>query len=529
MEEEKSKKNDLSKDNFKGMSDNNNSDNNNSKFASDIKNFNQQMYNQHNPSNRNNQNFQNNNFCNVSNGQRQTPSKCYKNYIYYYNTIMYYPRYGWELLDSFILEGYTSLVFTSEDIINKILKSNLKFKQILFYLFLLMNFLIIYLNFNTATKNVKNEVKTDEIDKQNFNFIKSSLSNSFLMVNFILIMVIYRIFKTNPGIIEKDPDFEQFIMKKIPKFEMCNECNIPKPIRSFHCSDCKKCVSKFEIHSYWFNRDIGSGNAFLYAVFLILLNITFIVSITITSLSTFYFEEFNNKDIIALLWSVTLIYVIIKTISFTKKIIKGITKNLTYQESNNCSRFSYLWANFSRMFFNPFDRGIIKNIKDCYSSYLDSDLSYKKFRSNKNEYSEISICDKIENKPLTSVDHSNCDKLDVLNESEINVVEIKSNNEQKNSNYQLNQYNNNSIFHKENGIEPINVIEDKNKFFYISNTNKCYYEPYTHSLKNDCYGINWTKLRIYTIIDLFTSPIREGIIRNLPPKFNYLEDFNPDE
>jgi hypothetical protein len=51
-------------------------------------------------------------------------------------------------------------------------------------------------------------------------------------------------------------------------------------------------------------------------------------------------------------------------------LIKGIRNNLTTNEYINQNRYPYL-KNSSGEFYNPFDRGLINNVKDVIAPYID--------------------------------------------------------------------------------------------------------------------------------------------------------------
>ena len=55
--------------------------------------------------------------------------------------------------------------------------------------------------------------------------------------------------------------------------KICSTCNIVKPFRSHHCSDCDNCVINFDHHCPWIGGCVGRRNYIFFFIFLILLNI----------------------------------------------------------------------------------------------------------------------------------------------------------------------------------------------------------------------------------------------------------------
>ncbi|KAK2948172.1 putative Palmitoyltransferase SWF1 [Blattamonas nauphoetae] len=79
----------------------------------------------------------------------------------------------------------------------------------------------------------------------------------------------------NPGWITKESlplNFRSFPFDNIlfSEYKICPHCNLPRPPRSKHCHECKRCVSKHDHHCPWFNVCIGEENFRWFLLFLII-------------------------------------------------------------------------------------------------------------------------------------------------------------------------------------------------------------------------------------------------------------------
>lgn len=542
---------------------------------------------------------------------------------YYYYSLTKYPRMLYELIDGFIQQGYSLLTLNSEsvlesiDIKNKVLKRILHPTQLLFLVFLLATFLTINNNFN---KELNNTSSNSNIDYKN-DTLKFILIRLFLFSTFPLIILILSLFKSNPGVIVKDKEIENYISKKTAQLEKCKPCNTLRVLRSNHCVICNHCIAKFELHSMWLCKDIGAGNAFIYALFLVNMNFYLLIAQVICFFATFVYQEFNGKEFLSLFWFIALCYINNKNIRFCSKFIKGMNTNITYYEDSNYFRFPYLWGHFNRRFFNPFDKGsLIANWKDVYSSYSNSVNSKVRLLINTTRHSEnqrknndmnnkieeddynkdedlLMETDNeiIENKDKSIIKSECTNKSSATNDNNYEDdfdIEISEVNENKDSNCSntkslkvtkplktetdnFNSENNffkNSIYNnksKNNGSNTNNTnnsnspkVQISNNFktrntsnnnmsnnsshsnhshktiyekvvfsnnhpisFIVSDETLCdilitssegnIYQPYQQYNPLTSESINWVKLRLYSIMDIINSPMRQSLIMNL--------------
>jgi hypothetical protein len=95
-----------------------------------------------------------------------------------------------------------------------------------------------------------------------------ALATSFSWYN------LYKAAKIDPGVLKQNQDqMNQTILKLVEKNEFsieqfCSACIIRKPLRSKHCSECDRCVAKFDHHCPWVDNCIGQNNIRYFVGFL---------------------------------------------------------------------------------------------------------------------------------------------------------------------------------------------------------------------------------------------------------------------
>jgi hypothetical protein len=260
--------------------------------------------------------------------------------------------------------------------------------------------------------------------------------------------------------IESNAELEAFISINRKELEKnkCKDCKLTKVMRSFHCLYCKRCVARFEFHSHWFNVCIGGQNYFVYLLVLLITNFFYINSILLLTYLVFINNTSNNEisydfkgRIFTLhFWFVLVIYAQLKIFFFSKIVMKNAARNLTDMENDNWRRIPYMW-NIRKEFFNPFDKGLVRNIKEYLFNFQNDKKIFlkilgldveeiKKIKidfSKKNIIKEVILDEKsLENhKYIVKSNNHHIDKFtNVANESEYNSERDNNRNMLENDN-----------------------------------------------------------------------------------------------
>ena len=125
---------------------------------------------------------------------------------------------------------------------------------------------------------------------------------------------------------------------------ICDECGSRRPLRTYHCAKCYRCVIRYDHHSVLLNNCIGYGNQIQYGFFLLF-------SILLDYISWFIFVRYANTSVIFSDKKNTFFYlssfgfVVIDTlnsISLSKLFMDNIVMNLTQYEADHYYRIGYL-------------------------------------------------------------------------------------------------------------------------------------------------------------------------------------------
>lgn len=413
---------------------------------------------------------------------------------------------GLKLVDDLIYQIYSTFVGNFDLTINdmelsKFFKNILHTRQILFFYIFFGNFWMVYSNIklnNNLTIN-ESEISTHE---KNLIMIKTILYlTCMISFSITLFLTFYLKIKDFSNMkIRIYNELEQYILLKNKELKknVCHVCKVVRCMRSFHCNYCNRCVTKFELHSNWFNTCVGSENNLVYVsiifflcIFLIFCLFNYFLQIFVIDRDSLLYD-FKSKLFYLHFWFSLTFYLAYKLIRYANDIIRrGLFFNLTQNERINWIRFPYLWRNASKEFFNPFDRGVWNNIKDVWASWRNKEL----------DISERINIDLIKNENLNVSETISSDKTIInLNSTEDDFVLL--NNESCGEKKEQNKLTKES---------EICVNKLKFDYFVTSDEKVCYqtYDPI-----NIRTAINWNRMRLYTLFDLINSPFRKLIEHN---------------
>ena len=446
----------------------NNSNQNNNIDISNYGNNNNKKY--HITMNNNTVNHMNKHGINVHQHQHHQHNHDFSNprFLYYY--ALGYLKYG-----DFFIQKFFSGVTSSLDMairnssFSPAVKNLIHSKQI---------FLLIYI--------INIQYLLSSVEKITFlNFLNQNTRT--LMILSIILLYLHYFFFNQKLFIEKDEELEKFIMKRNPQISKgkCEECGLLKIMRSSHCLFCDKCVKKFQLHSDWFNICIGANNELLYAITLFFINLYFFVS----NLILWYYIIFRTDLLSYLAFIFTLfalagVYITFISGRFLYKLLfECLFVNLTWYEKNNIRRLNYLFRDpFGRSVFNPFNKGIQRNLEEMLINMFDINIY--------NDYKNY-----------------NCQDLSEL------IEEDKTKKEE----------------------EEFNSFDDMASFRLMIRLVE-HFDPLITS-KDNIYKfvdgkeiINWNRLMLFTVFDIINSPFKDMMVKqakyHIEQRENFLKEKN---
>ena len=187
--------------------------------------------------------------------------------------------------------------------------------------------------------------------------------------------------------------------------KICPTCNVIRPFRSNHCSDCDNCVIRFDHHCPWIGGCVGKRNYIYFFIFLIILNVKNITIIVISIIQIYitFSEKLSTKEKEMKSWiafrlvkripTLFVMFFIFITMLFTTGLIiyhiKLIISNITTKEE--------IKKLVPIKIGNPYDRGASYNCHDFWNRHKSMKYNYtvKDLREKiKNEQNNINASDK---------------------------------------------------------------------------------------------------------------------------------------
>ncbi|UIZ25493.1 hypothetical protein KXD40_006414 [Peronospora effusa] len=231
-------------------------------------------------------------------------------------------------------------------------------------------------------------------------------------LTFTCIMYVYVCIK-DPGYVPRStrPAYELLALEDnvVP----CPTCVTRKPLRSKHCSACRRCVHRFDHHCPWINNCVGIGNHRSFLVFLTTLS-SFCFTISAISMSILmgHFPlhppassavgdsissallpwrwlqppewalagdvDVHTKSSTLVLHSIHAILLLcaiifgMPTVTLLIIQLRNVSRNLTTNEVFNKDKYPYLKTPTDE-FYNPFDRGCLHNFGEVCRGSISID------------------------------------------------------------------------------------------------------------------------------------------------------------
>ncbi len=329
-----------------------------------------------------------------------------------------------------------------------------------------------------------------------------------LIINICELILLWVTGTIDPGIMkrnEKCSGCHELSIKVVHKgvyktTKICLTCNIARPFRSHHCSDCDNCAQRFDHHCPWIGGCVAKRNYIYFIFFLVLLNIknfflmTFCIVHIVMTFKNVDENEKNKDSWIAkklknIMPSLFTIIFIAITMLFTTGLfvyhIILIISNVTTKEEIKKLIFIKIG--------NSYNRGVLYNCKDFFTRHKTMENNYTvkdlrvKVKPEKNLPSKRTIKPKIspygEKEKELKNKNDNKNKAEIISNSDSNSKntkidenkknEIRSRNELYSNKSSDSQINNNQIINKiKNNIKKNNErkqnrnenIEKKNNF-----------------------------------------------------------------
>ena len=165
--------------------------------------------------------------------------------------------------------------------------------------------------------------------------------------------------------------------------KLCLTCNISRPFRSSHCSDCDNCTLRFDHHCPWIGGCVGKRNYIYFFLFLVFLNIKniFLLAFSIVHIGMTYVyvkdeEKANHawvsKKLDSIIPSLFTIIFITGIMVFTTGLIIYHISLILYNKTTKEEIKKLIFEKIG----NPYDKGMIRNCNEFLTRHKDMKNDY---------------------------------------------------------------------------------------------------------------------------------------------------------
>ena len=309
-----------------------------------------------------------------------------------------------------------------------------------------------------------------------------------LIINICELILLWVTGTIDPGIMkrnEKCSGCHELSIKVVHKgvyktTKICLTCNIARPFRSHHCSDCDNCAQRFDHYCPWIGGCVAKRNYIYFIFFLVLLNIknfflmTFCIVHIVMTFKNVDENEKNKDSWIAkklknIMPSLFTIIFIAITMLFTTGLfvyhIILIISNVTTKEEIKKLIFIKIG--------NSYNRGVLYNCKDFFTRHKTMENNYTvkdlrvKVKPEKNLPSKRTIKPKIspygEKEKELKNKNDNKNKAEIISNSDSNSKNTKIDENKKNENKKNEIRSRNELYSNKSSDSQINNNQIINK------------------------------------------------------------------